>query len=205
MIVGHTGIHHLDWKINQISTYAATAPRDGWITASMLLACLTLGCISVLVSRFRTLGADGISHAVPILIGATVAGLLTLSAFKETATTVGMLKHLSFDAIRQQSFHDAGLLIFFYSCITLTIVLGVLMVFRATDRKGKVAGLAVILLATGSYPLMITGWPAVIAASGAGPGLKQRASLFSLWLAIALVLTVASGMARHPPAMRDRG
>jgi hypothetical protein len=43
-----------------------------------------------------------------------------------------------------------------------------------------------------AFPLMTTAWPRLIGALGAGPGLRQRASLLSIWLAIALVLVVAS-------------
>lgn len=205
MIIGHTGSPNLSWETNQISTYAALAPHDKWITASMLLAGLTLACIAVLTSRYGILGTGTTVHAAPMLAGAAIAGLLLLAGFEETAATIRILKHAGFDAIRQQSFHDAGLLIFFYSSIALALMLGMLTIIRSTRWKGKALGLAVGILAAAAYPLMTTDWPNAMGVLGAGPGLQQRASLFSLWLAIALVLLDASGKTYHPAPMRQRG
>ncbi len=192
LIIGHTGSHDLRWEINQISTYAATAPHDRWITASMILPCLTLVCISILVSKYKILGDNHVAHTVPLCAGATIAGLLTLAAYEETARTMMILRKAGFEAIRQQSFHDAGLLIFFYSAILVAVVLGVLIIAQAAHGKEKILGGAVTLLGMAAFPLMTTAWPRLIGALGAGPGLKQRASLLSIWLATALVLVVAS-------------
>jgi hypothetical protein len=158
----------------------------------MLLPCVTLVCISLLVSRYNILGDNDVAHTVPLCAGAAISGLLTLAAYEETARTVNMLKKAGFEAIRQQSFHDAGLLIFFYNAILVTVVLGVLIVAQAANGKEKILGGAVTLLGMAAFPLMTTAWPRLIGALGAGPGLRQRASLLSIWLAIALVLVVAS-------------
>jgi hypothetical protein len=117
---------------------------------------------------------------------------LTLAAYKETAQTMKILKNASFEAIRQQSFHDAGLLIFFYCAILVAVVLGVLIIAQADNWKEKILGGAVTVLGIAAFPLMSTAWPRLIGVLDAGPGLKQRASLLSIWLAIALVLVVAS-------------
>jgi hypothetical protein len=192
MIIGHTGSHDLRWEINQISTYAATAPRDRWITAAMLLPCVSLVCISILVSGYGILGDSNAAHTMPLCAGAAMTGLLTLAAYEETAQTVKMLKNAGFEAIRRQSFHDAGLLIFFYSAVLVTVVLGVLIIAQADNWQEKILGGAVTLLGMAAFPLMTTAWPRLIGVLGADPGLKQRASLLSIWLAIALVLVVAS-------------
>lgn len=205
MIIGHIGNHDLDWKINQISTYAATAHNQGWVTAAMILPCLTLVCISILVSRYKPLGDTVFAHSVPLFAGAQVAGLLTLAAFKETARTMSMLKSSGFDAIRQQSFHDAGLLIFFYSAIVLAVILGVLIFERAAAWRERIPGVIITLLGMASFPLMTTPWPGMIGVLGAGPGLKQRASLMSLWLAFALVQAVLSNKVLLSPLPDRRG
>ncbi len=192
MIIGHTGSHDLSWETNQISTYAATATHHGWITAAMVLPCLALVCISILVSRYKVLGDTNLAHTVPLLAGAGISGLLILAVFKETARTMSMLKNSGFDAIRQQSFHDAGLLIFFYSTILLAVLSGILIIAQAAAWKRKILGGSVALSGLAAFPLMTMPWPRMIGILNAVPGLKQRASLLSLWLAIALVLAVAS-------------
>jgi len=206
MIIGHTGSHDLRWEVNQISTYAATAPHDRWITAAMLLPCVTLACISILVSRFNILGDSNVAHTMPLCAGATIAGLLTLAVYEETARTVTILKTAGFEAIRRQSFHDAALLIFFYSAVLVAVVLGVLIIAQADNWKEKILGSSVTVLGLAAFPLMTTAWPRLIGVLGAGPGMKQRASLLSLWLAIALVLMVASNKVFqrwHPLTRRD--
>jgi hypothetical protein len=192
MIIGHTGSHDLRWQMDQISTYAAIAPHDRWITAAMLFPCVTLVCISILVSRYKILGDNNVAHAVPLCAGAMIAGRLTLAVYEETARTVTILKKAGFEAIRQQSFHDAGLLIFFYSAILVAVVLGVLIIAQADHWKEKILGNSVTVLGIAAFPLMTTTWPRLIGVLGADPGLKQRASLLSIWLSIALVLVVAS-------------
>lgn len=158
----------------------------------MLLPFVTLACVSILVSRHKILGDNDIAHIVSLFSGSAISGLLMLGGFEETARTMTLLKNSSFDAIRQQSFHDAGLLTFFYSAIVLDVVLGFLIVTRTTGWKERIRGAAVICLGIGAFPLMTTAWPRLIGILSAGPGLKQRASLLSLWLAIMVVLTVAS-------------
>jgi len=202
MIIGHTGSHDLSWETNQISTYAATAPYHGWITAAMILPCLTLVCISMLVSRYKVLGDTDLAHLVPLFAGAGISGLLTLAVFKETARTMSMLKNSAFDAIRQQSFHDTGLLIFFYSAILLAVSFGILIITQTTVWKKKILGGLVTLLGLVAFPLMTTPWPHMIGILSVVPGLKQRASLLSLWLAIALVLIVVSNYILRPSSRR---
>jgi len=197
MIIGHSGSHDLNWTINQISTYAAGAPHDRWITASMLLSCLTLVSISLMVSS-KILGDNYLTYMAPLFAGATIAGLLTLAGYEETAGSMRILRSSGFEAIRQQSFHDAGLLIFFYSAVALAVVLGILIMAQASGWKEKIIGGVVALLGTAAFPLMTTAWPGLIGLLSAGPGLKQRASLLSIWLAILLVLAVASSKIFQP-------
>lgn len=200
MIIGHSGNHELSWKINQISTYAATAPHDRWVTASMLLTCLTLAILSILIARNKVLGEGYLAYTAPLFMGATISGLLVLAHFEETAMNMSILKNASFAAIRQQSFHDAGLLIFFYSAIALVVVLGLLLIAQARNWKEKIIGSTVALLGAASFPLMTTAWPGLIGVLGAGPGLNQKASLLSLWLGIVLVLAVVSIKIRNRDA-----
>ncbi len=190
MWVGHSGDHSLSWKINQISTYAATAPQGRWVTASMLFSCLSLLILGVLAAKFKQLGDNYLAHLVPIMVGATTSGLLMLAAYEETARNMSLLKKASFMAIRQQSFHDAGLMIFFYSAILLVLTLGILLMSQASQLRERIIGIGVSLFGIFTYPLMTTAWPASLGVHGAGPGLQQRASLFCLWIAVVLVLGI---------------
>lgn len=192
MVIGHLGVHEMSWVSAQISTYAATAPHDYFVTSSMLLSAFALIIIGVLVSKYHIVGTGFLSHFVSPLSGAAVSGLILVAYFEETATTLNMLKQSGFWAIRVQSFHDAGLLIFFYSTVLLVIFLGVLVVTSNLKAGTKILGGVVLAMGPASYFLMITPWPKFIGFDGIAIGANQRAALFCLWLAVALVLAIVS-------------
>jgi hypothetical protein len=190
MLIGHMGKHNLNWMSYHISTFAANAPNDTWITSSMLMSAVSLLCIGVLISKYQLLGTNYFTHLLPLLIGAAISGLIMLATFEETARTLKALKHMSFSAIRQQSFHDAGLMIFFYCSICLTIMAGFFcMIFR--KGKEKILGIIITSLGPASFFLMTTSWPKFIGINGHSAGLKQRASLLCIWIAMALLLLLA--------------
>ena len=190
MLIGHMGKHNLSWMSYQISSFAANAPNDSWITGSMLISCFSLLCIGVLISKYQILGVNYFIHLLPILIGAAISGLLVLATFEETARTLKALKALPFDEIRQQSFHDAGLMVFFYCSICLSIMAGFFCMICQKGKK-KLLGLIISSMGPASFFLMTTSWPKLIGINGHSAGLKQRASLMSLWIAMALLLLLA--------------
>ncbi len=192
MVIGHLGVHEMSWVSAQISTYAATAPYDYFITSSMLLSAFSLIIIGVLVSNYHIVGTGFLAHFVPPLSGAAASGLILVAYFEETATTLNMLKQSGFWAIRIQSFHDAGLLIFFYSTVLLVMLLGVLVLTSNLKVGTKVLGGIVLAMGPASYFLMTTTWPKFIGLDGVTIGANQRSALFCLWLAVALVLAIVS-------------
>ncbi|HKB60611.1 MAG TPA: DUF998 domain-containing protein [Gallionellaceae bacterium] len=199
MVVGHTGATHLSWEANEISTYAAQAPHQNWITAGMLLPCVAFASISMLISRYRVLGDSAFAHFAPLLAGAAIGGLMTLATFKEAApTTAAALKTAGLEAVVQQSFHNAGLMGFFFATVLLVILTGTLVAANAATRRHKLAAAAAVLLGIAALPLMETPWPRLLDIPGPALGLTQRASLFSLWLGAVLIL------AGLQPALRPR-
>lgn len=206
IIIGHIGATHLNWEINEISTYAAQAPHHGWITAGMLLACVAFAAISMLISRYRALGDSPLAHATPLLAGAAIGGLMTLAAFKEAApTTLGALKSAGLAAVVQQSFHNAGLMGFFFATILLVILSGALAAVNAATRRHRVAGVCALVLGVAALPLMEAPWPSLLGIGGLVTGMMQRASLFSLWLGAAFILAaIGPGARRAPEAARGR-
>lgn len=196
MIVGHTGVTVLNPVANQISTYAAHAPRQAWVTAGIALPCLTLACIGMLVSGHKLLGDGWLAHLAPLLAGAAISGLLMIAVFKETAQDFAALQHADVESIIQQSFHNAGLLIFFYSTLLLVILSGGLTIANGAGYKVRSMGVVAVLLGLAARPLMLDPWPHMLGVMGGAYGLQQRASLFSLWLAAALVLSAARPLRR---------
>lgn len=192
MVIGHLGVHEMSWVSAQISTYAASAPHDYFVTSSMLLSAFSLIVIGVLVSKYHIVGTGFLAHFVSPLSGAAASGLILVAYFEETATTLNILKQSGFWAIRIQSFHDAGLLIFFYSTVLLVMFLGLLVLTSNLKARTKVLGGAILAMGPASYFLMTTPWPKFIGLDGVTIGANQRAALFCLWLAIALVLIMAS-------------
>ena len=188
MIIGHFHAGRLSWLSDQISTYAAKAPLGGFVETSILLSVLSLFLLGVLVSRYGILGSSFLAHVIPFLTGAAASGLLLVARFEETAPNMSALKKAGFWAIRIQSFHDAGLLVFFYSAIVLVIALGVLIVVTGNAPRDKALGAVVACLGPLSYALMRTPWPKHLDIRGATLGINERTSLFCLWLAVVLVL-----------------
>lgn len=196
MIVGHAGATSLTPLANQISTYAAQAPHQGWITAGIVLPGLALASMAMLISGHRMLGDSWLAHVAPLLAGAATAGLLTLALFKETAPTMAALKNAGIEEIVQQSMHNAGLMIFFYSTMLLLMLCGGLTFARSAGWPGKLLGVSAALLGLAAFPLMTESWPRVLGITGPVHGLMQRASLLSLWLGASIVL-----LAARPPAL----
>jgi hypothetical protein len=192
MVIGHLGGHELNWKANQISTYAAAAPFDYLITTSMVLSATALLTIGILVSKYQILGSGFWPHFIPPLVGAAASGLAMLAYYEETARTLTILSRSDFWAIREQSFHDAALQIFFFSSVILVVISGVLLVLSKSAMPEKLLGLCILALGSGSFLLMRTSWPEAIGMAGATVGFQQKTSLLCLWLASICVLTIAS-------------
>jgi len=191
MVLGHFGSHELHWTSSQISTYAANAPYDYLISSAILFAALSLIVMSVLISRYQILGAHILIHFAPVLLGAAAAGLIMLASYEETANSIRMLKASSFWQIRIQSFHDAGLEIFFFSTLVFVMLAGFIVIFTRSHRKVKFIAAVIVGLAPSAVLLMATRWPQLLGFEGVTLGLNQRASLFCLWLAVALLLLIS--------------
>lgn len=191
MVVGHLGTPELVWSRNYISTFAARAPNGDWITAAMLLVAVAMLGIGILaVSRERPLGwlPGGL---VAMAMGTGVSGLLLLAAYEETAASLSALRKLGFAAIRQQSFHDAGLFVFFYGTILALSVAGAAILGRCGGRT-RMAGAAALASGPLSYLAMTSAWPATLGIAGVGLGLKQRSAFLLLWVGALILLAVLS-------------
>lgn len=200
LIVGHLGVHALSWRENHVSTFAARAPNDGWITAAMLLAAFAMVCIAIGVARDERLGGTVQGSLIAMSMGAAISGLLLLAAYEERAAGLPALRKLGFGAIRQQSFHDAGLLIFFYGAVLALLAAGVAIL---VERKWRALILGAAVAASGplAYAAMTTAWPAMIGIAGASAGLKQRAAFLLLWVGTVLLLAAVT---RRPLALSDK-
>ncbi|MDH3230626.1 MAG: hypothetical protein OEN55_12620 [Alphaproteobacteria bacterium] len=187
MVVGHLGERDLSWKTNHVSTFAAHAAYDDWITASMLLAAFAMLGIGTVVSSSSWPGGKVPSSLIAMALGASVAGLLLLAAFEETAEGLAALRRLGFGAIRQQSFHDAGLYIFFHGAVLAVFASGVAMLAERGVHT-RILGAAVAASGPLAYAAMVISWPAMLGIAGAGVGLKQRLSFLFLWTGAVLLL-----------------
>lgn len=191
MVIGHLGEPDLSWSVNHISTFAARATYDDWITASMLLAAFAMVGIGTVVSSSSWPGGKIHSSLITMALGASTAGLLLLAVFEETAVGLSALRNLGFGAIRQQSFHDAGLFIFFHSAILALFAAGAAML----AERGVVArllGAAVAASGPLAFAAMFASWPAILGIAGAATGLKQRASFLLLWTGAVLLLAAVT-------------
>lgn len=191
MVIGHLGERNLSWTTNHVSTFAAHAAYDDWITASMLLAAFAMVGIGAVVSGSNWPGGRIHSSLIAMALGASVAGLLLLAVFEETAEGLAALRKLGFGAIRQQSFHDAGLYIFFHSAVLALFAAGAAMLAER-GLRGKVLGAAVAASGPLAYAAMTASWPAMLGIAGSGVGLKQRAAFLLLWTGAVLLLAAVT-------------
>lgn len=204
MTMGHLGDDSLNWISHQISTYAARSAYDYFITASMLLSAILLISIGILVSRCGVVGHSALTLVIPPLTGAAAAGLLMLSYYEETASSLTTLKASGFWSVRMQSFHDAGLDMFFYSSLLLILILGVLVTFSREKIADKSMGIIITLLSPATYLLLTSAWPKALGINGLAIGLSQRVGLFCLWLAAVIFLVIASKMKHQYQAIQPK-
>jgi len=194
MFIGHQGANELNWVSTQISTYAKSAPHDYFITASMLISASLMLVIGFLVTNEKVIGESILTFIVSPITGSAAAGLFMLSYYEETARTISALKTSGFWSIRVQSFHDAGLDIFFYSSLIFIFLLGLLVIINVEKLSHKFLGVLILLLSPLSYLLMTTPWLHLFGLKGHLVGINQRAGLFSLWLAAVIFLGIASNI-----------
>jgi hypothetical protein len=190
MIVGHSGSHELSWTRDYISTYAAHALHANWITASILLSALALVCIGVSIARHHELGKNHLSQVVSMIIGAAVSGLLLLVSFKETAPRGIVLQNLDFDALRQQTIHESGLRLFFYSSITGALTVGIAVMLTGTSRVRRAIGGVIATTGLAAMAATSYSWPRYFGIIGESGGIRQRAAFLSLWIGALLLLAL---------------
>ncbi|HAR46599.1 MAG: hypothetical protein A2X56_13550 [Nitrospirae bacterium GWC2_57_13] len=188
MIVGHLDAPGLDWMRNQVSTYAVRAPRHDWITASLYLSAAAFLLISISAFRHPQFSKSLSGQLGGLLFGAASAGVVVLAHYEETAATLAQLKQATFGAVRQQSFHDAGLMIFFYAAVFAMVLFGAMVFAQRRGWGRKIAGGLIALAGPISFLGMTTSWPKLLGIVDSPVGLKQRAGLLVLWLGAFLLM-----------------
>lgn len=175
LFVGHLGAVGLDWRKNQVSTYAAKAPNDDWVTATMLLAAVAL--VGIAVNLHRALAADLISRALSTLLGAGAAGLVLLACFE-----VG--------GGYRQGKHDAGLVLFLIATTAAFAVAGGAIAVTGPGWRQRVAGTFVAGCALGGTGSLEVNWTPLW-------GLHQRTAFLGLWVAALFLLGIVSSVGRR--------
>jgi hypothetical protein len=89
--VGHAGAHELSWMNNQVSTFAARAPNDAWVTGGMVLAALGLLCLGISIPLRRPGGAGFVEQLLTALSGTAASGLLLLRGSGWRRRALGVL------------------------------------------------------------------------------------------------------------------
>ena len=175
----------LSWMKNQISTYAASAPYGVFITATMLLAAVALILLALQLAWVGPLRRFLLAQLASLALGAAAVGLAVLAYWKERARSLAALRSAPFADIRQQTFHDAGLLIFFDSISIGLLLVGVLLLVTGPGFRRRLAGLAVML----SGPLAAAALGSRALAWGVGLGQRIAFAIFTLgtiWVLLVL-------------------
>ena len=178
LITGHVNDGALNWKVNQISTYAAQAPHDNWITAGMVFSVLALLSMGTVVQNLipnRWIGTC-ISH----MYGMSAGGLLLLTIFEEK---VSGFKNLGNNGVAsyKQGFHDGGLILFFIGTAISIALTGCVLTY--SERGWRRWGSSVLLL----FPIGAWFSREMIIQSGQ-VGLYQRAAFLCFWCAYCLLM-----------------
>lgn len=204
LFVGHLGADGLSWLDNHVSTYAAVAPHADWVSTGIVLAALSMGSIGVGISLNTQLRIHIWSQIASMFCGAGASGLLMLARFKETAQSLEALKGMAFPAIRQQTFHDAGLLIFFCSAMLALLNSGLIALVRSACWRRRLLALVVLVSGPCSYVALASPWQKCLGFSGAVSGLKQRVAFFSFWVgAVSLMALITKAVPEQPNAPRN--
>jgi hypothetical protein len=190
LFVGHLGAGGLNWLENGISTYAANAPNGNWVSAGILLAGLSIVCLGVGISLNTSLRISLLSQIASMCCGAAAAGLLMLCRYKETANNIEALKRMEFAAIRQQTFHDAGLLMFVSAAVLALMISGLIAMVRSASWGGRLLAAAVFVSGPIACAVVISSSQGPVGFLGTAPGLKQRAAFFCLWVGAFCLLTL---------------
>jgi hypothetical protein len=180
MLIGHLGHHDFIWTRDPISTFAARAPLDVFVTASMVISAITLFLVCLATVTHRP-SKPVLDWTILIAAGASAAGLLLLAAFEETIPPTLSHPPPTPDEIRIQGLHNGGLLVFFLSAIFVLCLIGTLWITGHVGRS-RYTGLIPIFAALGAWTA--PGWPVFPRECF---GLAQRVSLFLLWLGMAAV------------------
>ena len=198
LLIGHLGADNLNWLENGVSTYAAHAPHGNWVSAGILLAGLSIACLGVGISLNTRLRISLLSQIASMCCGAAASGLLMLCRCQETANNIEALKRMEFAAVRQQTFHDAGLLIFVSGAVLALMISGLTAMVRSASWGDRLLAAVVF----GSGPIACA---AVISSSqgpvgflGTAPGLKQRAAFLCLWVGALCLMTLLTKAAVQP-------
>jgi len=190
LVIGHFGAHDFRWTYHQISTYAARAPNGSWITAGMLLSALTLFCLGIAISLGRTAAATLLSRIASMSFGTAGSGLLMLACCQETAMVGQPLQQLGFEAIRQQTFHDAGLSFFFFGSTLAIALSGLIVVLEGPGWIRRMLGGVVASTGPAACAALVSSWPQFLGFSDVGVGIMQRGAFFCLWIGALLLLTL---------------
>lgn len=200
LLVGHLGADNLSWIKNGISTYAAAAPHANWVSAGILLAGLSITCLGVGISLNTRLRINILSQIASMCCGAAASGLLMLCRFKETANNIEALKRMEFAAVRQQTFHDAGLLIFVCSAVLALMLSGLIAMARSASWGSRILAAVVFVSGPIACAVVISSAQGPAAFLGTAPGLKQRAGFFCLWVgALCLMALLTKAATRRQP------
>ncbi len=192
MVMGHLGEHELRWKYNYISTFAASAPKDYLITAAILLSAVSLVCIGVLFSLCSPVKHSIVSQISSMLFGISASGLVVLARYEERAIDVNRLKKMGYAAIRTQSFHDTGLLLFFYGAVLALLLSGFVVILQTSNWFYRINALIISIFGPLAYIALASAWPKYVTFIDNSAGVKQRAAFLILWLGSILLLFVRS-------------
>lgn len=179
-MIGHFGTHGLIWTQDPISTFAARAPLDVFISASMLLSAVTLIAVCLAAAEVSPVPAF-LRSLIPVVSGAAAGGLFLVATFEEAISLRLSILPPTPDQIRMQAFHDAGLLLFYSGSLLVLCLLGIMWIANCSGRV-RYLGLVPIVCALGA--LSARGW---LILPAEWTGLSQRVSLLFIWIGLATV------------------
>ncbi|MFC1609739.1 hypothetical protein ACFL6C_02165 [Myxococcota bacterium] len=191
----------MSWVYHQVSSYAAGAPLGDWITAGVLLSATGMVVVALLLSWAGPFRENAVAHLGALLFGGSAAGLVVLAWFEETAPNLAALKGAGFLAIRQQSFHDAGLLVFFLCALGALSLVGGLLVVKGPGRVVRLMGAATALCGPLAIASLRLPWPEYMGIASPAMGLRQRVAFVALAIGAAFVVVTVSK--RSPRAFEN--
>ncbi len=183
LTIGHLGDHELHWQRDPLSVYAVRAPLGPAITMAICSAAAAMLVFGVIVPR--CFEHRSFAPMLSMGYGIAASGLLLIARFPGPLPPLSSFDGLPAGQIRDQLFHEAGLMLFFSTFMATLVCTGFALVLLRRHTATRALGACASVVAATAPQWFSHG-------SMGAFGLHQRLAFLFLWISACIILTVVS-------------